>query len=159
VLRTGWRGDTSLVGDASCKETAAQNSRSQFDAHRAISFLRSARKRKLARSTCPRVSKVTSLCPASLTTISSGAPRSQTRNVRSVLELFRVSMEACTATTKPYIPGDLTTSRTSQAPDTRIKVGVDAGNISFGITCPYGAAFCQFAAGFAQTLSGNPNFN
>ena len=39
------------------------------------------------------------------------------------------------------------------------QVGVDAGNISFGITCPYGGGFCQFAAGLAQTLSGNPNFN
>ena len=36
-------------------------------------------------------------------------------------------------------------------------IGVDAGNISFGITCPYGAAFCQFAAGLAQTLGGHPN--
>lgn len=35
---------------------------------------------------------------------------------------------------------------------------VDAGNISFGITCPFGALFCQFAAGFAQTMSGHPNF-
>ncbi|MGH9740230.1 MAG: RHS repeat-associated core domain-containing protein, partial [Candidatus Acidiferrales bacterium] len=39
------------------------------------------------------------------------------------------------------------------------QTGVDAGNISFGVTCPYGAGFCQFAAGLAQTLSGNPNFN
>ena len=39
------------------------------------------------------------------------------------------------------------------------QIGVDAGNISFGITCPFGAGFCQFAAGLAQTLSGNPNFN
>jgi RHS repeat-associated protein len=39
------------------------------------------------------------------------------------------------------------------------QTGVDAGNISFGITCPYGGGFCQFAAGLAQTLSGNPNFN
>jgi hypothetical protein len=38
------------------------------------------------------------------------------------------------------------------------QTGVDAGNISFGITCPYGGGFCQFAAGLAQTLSGNPNF-
>ena len=37
-------------------------------------------------------------------------------------------------------------------------VDVDAGNISFGITCPFGAGFCQFAAGFAQTMSGYPNF-
>lgn len=35
-------------------------------------------------------------------------------------------------------------------------IDVAAGNISFGITCPFGAAFCQFAAGFAQTTSGNP---
>ena len=39
------------------------------------------------------------------------------------------------------------------------QTGVDAGNISFGVTCPYGGGFCQFAAGLAQTLSGNPNFN
>ena len=36
---------------------------------------------------------------------------------------------------------------------------VDAGNISFGVTCPFGARFCQFAAGVAQTLSGHPNPN
>lgn len=36
---------------------------------------------------------------------------------------------------------------------------VQAGNISFGVTCPFGAAFCQFAAGAAQTLTGNPDFN
>jgi hypothetical protein len=36
---------------------------------------------------------------------------------------------------------------------------VDAGNISFGITCSFGDAFCQFSAGVAQTLSGNPNFS
>jgi hypothetical protein len=36
---------------------------------------------------------------------------------------------------------------------------VQAGNISFGVTCPFGAAACQFAAGLAQTLGGNPNFN
>ena len=35
---------------------------------------------------------------------------------------------------------------------------VDAGNISFGVTCSFGGAFCQFAAGLAQTVSGNPNF-
>jgi len=35
---------------------------------------------------------------------------------------------------------------------------VDAGNISFGVTCSFGDAFCQFAAGVAQTASGNPNF-
>jgi len=38
-------------------------------------------------------------------------------------------------------------------------IDVDAGNISFGITCPYGAGFCQFAAGLAQTLGGHPNPN
>jgi hypothetical protein len=31
---------------------------------------------------------------------------------------------------------------------------VQAGNIGFGITCPFGAAFCQFAAGLAQILGG-----
>ncbi len=36
---------------------------------------------------------------------------------------------------------------------------VDAGNISYGITCPFGAAFCQFAAGMAQTLAGRPDPN
>jgi hypothetical protein len=30
------------------------------------------------------------------------------------------------------------------------QVGGDAGNISCGITCPYGAGFCQFAVGAAQ---------
>jgi RHS repeat-associated protein len=34
---------------------------------------------------------------------------------------------------------------------------VAAGNISFGVTCPFGAATCQFAAGLAQTLSGHPD--
>ncbi len=36
---------------------------------------------------------------------------------------------------------------------------VAAGNISFGVTCPFGAAFCQFAAGAAQTLTlhGDPS--
>jgi RHS repeat-associated protein len=38
-------------------------------------------------------------------------------------------------------------------------IDVNAGNISFGITCPYGASFCQFAAGLAQTLGGHPDFN
>jgi SAM-dependent methyltransferase len=36
---------------------------------------------------------------------------------------------------------------------------VDAGNISYGITCSFGAGFCQFAAGIAQTLAGNPDPN
>jgi hypothetical protein len=36
---------------------------------------------------------------------------------------------------------------------------VAAGNISFGITCPFGARFCQLGAGLAQTfLDGDPNF-
>jgi len=38
-------------------------------------------------------------------------------------------------------------------------IDVAAGNISFGITCPFGAGFCQFAAGLAQTLSGHPDFS
>jgi len=33
------------------------------------------------------------------------------------------------------------------------QLGVDAGNISFGITCPYGALFCQYAAGQAQYVA------
>jgi RHS repeat-associated protein len=37
-------------------------------------------------------------------------------------------------------------------------IDVAAGNISYGITCPFGAGLCQFAAGFAQTLGGNPDF-
>jgi len=42
----------------------------------------------------------------------------------------------------------------------RNPIDVNAGNISFGITCPYGAGFCQFAAGFAQSvLHLDPNFN
>ena len=32
-------------------------------------------------------------------------------------------------------------------------LGVAAGNISFGVTCPFGAIFCQAAAGAAQTGS------
>jgi RHS repeat-associated protein len=36
---------------------------------------------------------------------------------------------------------------------------VDAGNISYGITCMFGASFCQFAAGMAQTLAGHPDPN
>ena len=36
---------------------------------------------------------------------------------------------------------------------------VAAGNISFGVTCPFGAGFCQFAAGAAQTLAGHPDPN
>jgi len=36
-------------------------------------------------------------------------------------------------------------------------VDVAAGNISFGITCPYGTGFCQFAAGLAQTSGGHPS--
>jgi hypothetical protein len=38
---------------------------------------------------------------------------------------------------------------------------VDAGNISFGVTCPFGEKFCQFAAGLAQfkdALLGNASF-
>ncbi|MGA9669417.1 MAG: RHS repeat-associated core domain-containing protein, partial [Terracidiphilus sp.] len=36
---------------------------------------------------------------------------------------------------------------------------VAAGNISFGVTCPFGAAFCQFAAGLAQTVALHPDSN
>lgn len=36
---------------------------------------------------------------------------------------------------------------------------VDAGNISFGITCIYGAGFCRLAAGIAQTMKGSPDFD
>jgi RHS repeat-associated protein len=35
---------------------------------------------------------------------------------------------------------------------------VAAGNIAYGATCPFGARFCQFAAGAAQTMSGSPDF-
>jgi hypothetical protein len=38
-------------------------------------------------------------------------------------------------------------------------IDVDAGNISFGVTRPFGDGFCQFSAGLAQTMSGNPNFS
>ena len=34
---------------------------------------------------------------------------------------------------------------------------VDAGNISFGVTCSFGQTFCQLAAGLAQTFSGHPD--
>ncbi len=37
-------------------------------------------------------------------------------------------------------------------------IDVDAGNISYGITCPFGQGVCQFFAGLAQTLALNPNF-
>ncbi len=37
------------------------------------------------------------------------------------------------------------------------QVGIAAGNISFGITCPFGAKFCQAAAGLAQGASGALN--
>ena len=53
-------------------------------------------------------------------------------------------------------PNDI---KNQPGPGNHNQIGVDAGNISFGITCPYGAGFCQFAAGLAQTLSGNPNYN
>jgi RHS repeat-associated protein len=36
---------------------------------------------------------------------------------------------------------------------------VAAGNISFGVTCPFGAGFCQFAAGAAQTIALHPDFS
>ena len=36
---------------------------------------------------------------------------------------------------------------------------VAAGNISYGVTCPFGAGFCQFAAGAAQTAAGEPDPN
>jgi RHS repeat-associated protein len=35
---------------------------------------------------------------------------------------------------------------------------IAAGNISYGITCPFGTGFCQFAAGLAQTLRGRADF-
>ncbi len=38
-------------------------------------------------------------------------------------------------------------------------IDVAVGNISYGITCPFEAGFCQFAAGLAQTFGGNPDFN
>jgi hypothetical protein len=34
---------------------------------------------------------------------------------------------------------------------------VDAGNIAYGVSCPFETQFCQFAAGAAQTLSGSPD--
>ena len=34
------------------------------------------------------------------------------------------------------------------------QIGIAAGNVSFGITCPFGATFCQAAAGLAQGASG-----
>ena len=32
--------------------------------------------------------------------------------------------------------------------------GIDAGNITFGVTCPFGATFCEVFAGIAQGTSG-----
>jgi RHS repeat-associated protein len=39
------------------------------------------------------------------------------------------------------------------------QIDVDAGNISFGVTCSFGDAFCQFSAGLAQTMSGHPDLS
>jgi hypothetical protein len=44
-------------------------------------------------------------------------------------------------------PNDI---KNQPGPGYQNQVGVDAGNISFGITCPFGATFCQAAAGAAQ---------
>ena len=55
----------------------------------------------------------------------------------------------------PPVPQDIKNLRGPGTPQQRI----DAGNISFGVTCPFGAEFCQFAAGAAQTMAGNPDFS
>jgi hypothetical protein len=55
-------------------------------------------------------------------------------------------------------PNDI---KNQPGPGYQNQIGVDSGNISFGITCPYGAAFCQAAAGGAQffaALLGNATF-
>jgi len=39
------------------------------------------------------------------------------------------------------------------------KNDVDAGNISYGITCPFGTGFCHFMAGAYQTWGGHPDFS
>jgi hypothetical protein len=44
-------------------------------------------------------------------------------------------------------PNDI---KNQSGPGYQNQVGIDAGNISFGVTCPYGALFCQYAAGQAQ---------
>ena len=46
----------------------------------------------------------------------------------------------------------------SQGPGTHAQ-RVDAGNISYGVTCQFGTHFCQFAAGAAQTISLHPDPN
>jgi len=51
-------------------------------------------------------------------------------------------------------PQDVKNQRGPGTPQQR----VDAGNISFGITCSFGTRFCQFSAGAAQSLAGHPNF-
>ena len=54
--------------------------------------------------------------------------------------------------------GGLQDVKNQQGPGT-MQQRVDAGNINYGITCPFGAGFCQFAAGLAQTLAGHPDPN
>lgn len=44
-------------------------------------------------------------------------------------------------------PNDI---KNQPGPGYQNQVGIDAGNISFGVTCPFGATFCQAAAGAAQ---------
>jgi hypothetical protein len=53
-------------------------------------------------------------------------------------------------------PNDI---KNQPGPGYRNEVGIAAGNISFGVTCPFGATFCQLGAGLAQTLGGDPDFN
>jgi hypothetical protein len=75
-------------------------------------------------------------------------------SVRGLITSFLGGMYGYDNAVKTGGPNDI---KNQPGPGYHNQVGVDAGNLSFGITCPYGAGFCQFAAGLAQTLSGNPN--
>jgi RHS repeat-associated protein len=54
--------------------------------------------------------------------------------------------------------GDPFDYKNQPGPGTR-QQRVDAGNIAYGVSCPFGAQFCQLAAGAAQTASGSPDPN
>jgi hypothetical protein len=51
-------------------------------------------------------------------------------------------------------PNDI---KNQPGPGYQNQVGIDAGNISYGITCPFGASACQLAAGLAQTFGKDHN--
>lgn len=51
-------------------------------------------------------------------------------------------------------PNDI---KNQPGPGYQNQVGIDAGNISFGVTCPFGAFTCQLGAGLAQTFGKDHN--